>query len=78
MAFQGAREDLGSFHAKPDAIILNRGEGCLRDASQPSQLVLAVALQFSNDANRLSHRHVNPLSRWAKGIHVIPSDTHAA
>ena len=44
MALQGSRENLGSLDTKPDAIILNGGEGCLRNARQPGQLILAVPL----------------------------------
>jgi hypothetical protein len=44
MALQGSRENLGALDAKPDAIILNRGESCLGNARQPGQLILAVPL----------------------------------
>ena len=44
MALQGSPESLGSFDAKPDAIILNGGQGCLGNATQAGQLILAVPL----------------------------------
>ena len=63
MALQASRESFGSLDAKSDAIILNGGEGCLRNARQPGQLILAVPLQLSNDANRLPHLDVDALPR---------------
>jgi hypothetical protein len=77
MALQGSGKNLGTLDAQPDAIIFNSGESCLRDARPPSQLILAVPLQFSNNAHRLPHRYFNALSCWTKSLHPKPSDSRA-
>jgi hypothetical protein len=44
MALQSPGENLGSLDAKTDAIVLNGGEGGLRNPRQPAQLILAIPL----------------------------------
>jgi len=78
VALQGSREALGLLDPKSDAIILNSGEGCLRNASQPGQVILTVPLQFSNDANRFPHGYLDPFSRRTKRLHFKASDSHVA
>jgi hypothetical protein len=78
MALQGTPENLGALDAKPDAIILNGGDGCLGNARQLGQFILAVPLQLSNNAKGLPRRYVDALSSWTKVIHPMLSDSHAA
>jgi len=54
MTFKRASQYLCSFHTQPDAIVLDSGDRCLRNAREFGKLVLTQPLQLTNDAHRLA------------------------
>jgi hypothetical protein len=69
MTLKRSRKHLGSFNPEADAIILDRGESCLRDAGALGELILAKALQLANDAHGLPDRNPESTLGRAKISH---------
>src|SRR6266508_1908996 len=69
MATQRTCKHLGTLHTQAHAIVLDSGESCLGNTAELCQLVLAVALQLTNNAYRFPNRDLNTLLRWPKLIH---------
>src|SRR5579864_5472250 len=71
MALERPCENFCPLDTEPDAIILDRRKGCLRNSCQLGKLVLAVVLQLAKNTNRFTHRYFNAFSRGAKRFHPI-------
>ena len=72
MAFEGFREHLCAFNAKANTVVLDGGKSGLRDTRALRDLVLAQALQLSNNAHGLANRDSDALLRRAKLLHLRP------
>ena len=71
VAFQRYGECLCPFDPEVDAIILDRGDGRLRDSGERGQFRLAEFLQFPHDAERLPDRDLNGFACFAITFHFI-------
>jgi len=76
MALQRLGENLRSLHPKAHTVIFDSGKGSLWYSRQLSELVLAQALKFADDAHGLADRHFNSLPRRTKLLHLMVSGNH--
>ncbi len=69
MAFKRTRNYFCAFNPKTNAIVLDRRKRGLRNPRAFRKLILAKALQLSNDADGLTDRDVDAFFRGTKLTH---------
>ncbi len=72
MTTKRTREYFRALDAKANAIIFDGGKCRLWDTAEFSQLILAKALQLTQDAHRFANRNRSTLLGGAKILHLGP------